>query len=293
MTWGGAWQVPRGIMVLGMLEKSNGHHLPVNPFMKWAGGKRWLFKRYRHLFPDKIGRLIDPFLGGGSAFFLLQPESALLGDLNPDLIEMYECVRDYPRELAKRLAAYQKQHSPEFYYRVRSARPRKKLEKAARLLYLNRTCWNGLFRVNLKGEFNVPVGTKTKIFEAPDEFVRASETLLRATLSASDFADIIRKAKKGDVVFADPPYFDTHKKHDRFLKYNKNLFSWDDQIRLCEEVLSARSRGATCFITNPNNRALVRMYRSSGVVRILKRHSVLAGAASARRKNQEILIELH
>jgi DNA adenine methylase len=260
--------------------------------MKWAGGKRWLFKRFRHLFPEKIGRLIDPFLGGGSSFFALQPSSAILGDMNSDLIELYECARDFPRELARRLLAYQQRHSTRFYYEVRAARPSLKIERAARLLYLNRTCWNGLFRVNLKGEFNVPIGTKTKIFISEDEFIRVASALSRAKLHSSDFSHIVRKAKTGDVVFADPPYFDTHKKHTRFLKYNQNVFSWEDQVRLFDELTAARKRGAICFVTNPNNRALVKMYREHGVVRVLRRHSVLAGDASARRKSQEILVEL-
>jgi DNA adenine methylase len=275
-----------------MLERSNGHQLPVDPFMKWAGGKRWLFKRHRHLFPEKISRLIDPFIGGGASFFLLQPGSALLGDVNSDLIEIYECVRNYPRELARHLAVYQKNHGPKLYYAVRAQRPKRKIERAARLLYLNRTCWNGLFRVNLKGEFNVPMGTKTKILSSIDELVEASRALACATFYSSDFSLLIRKAGRGDVVFADPPYFDTHKKHDRFLKYNQDIFSWDDQIRLSSELLAARKRGATCFVTNSNNRALIDIYRDHGVIRVLRRHSVLAADSWARKKNGEILVEL-
>jgi DNA adenine methylase len=275
-----------------MLERSNGHQLAVDPFMKWAGGKRWLFKRYRHLFPERITRLIDPFIGGGSSFFLLQPDAALLGDLNSDLIEIYECVRKYPRELARRLAVYQRNHGPEFYYTARARRPKRKIDRAARLLYLNRTCWNGLFRVNLRGEFNVPLGTKTKVLTSSDEFVEASRALSRAEFYSSDFSLLIAKATRGDLVFADPPYFDTHKKHDRFLKYNPNIFSWADQLRLCADLLAAKKRGATCFVTNSNNRALIKIYRDHGLIRTLRRHSVLAGESWARRKNDEILVEL-
>jgi len=275
-----------------MLERTNGHHLAVDPFMKWAGGKRWLFKRYRSLFPERIKRLVDPFIGGGSSFFLLQPDSALLGDLNRDLIEIYECVRAFPYELARRLAVYQKNHGPEFYYTVRAQRPRQKVARAARLLYLNRTCWNGLFRVNLKGEFNVPLGTKSKVLTSVDEFVEPSRALSRAEFYSTDFSLLIRKAGQGDVVFADPPYFDTYKKNNRFLKYNKSIFSWEDQLRLCADLLDAQSRGAKCFVTNSNNRGLIDIYRNHGLIRVLRRHSVLAGEAWARRKSGEILVEL-
>jgi DNA adenine methylase len=272
-----------------MVERSNGHPLAVDPFMKWAGGKRWLFKHYRYLFPDKITRLIDPFLGGGSSFFLLQPGSALLGDVNSDLIEIYECVRNKPRELARHLSVYQKKHDPELYYTVRAQRPKRKIERAARLLYLNRTCWNGLFRVNLKGDFNVPIGTKTKIFTSAEELIEASEALSRASLHSSDFSHLIRKARRGDVVFADPPYFDMHKKSDRFVRYNQNVFSWDDQLRLCAELLEARKRGAKCFVTNANNRALIRLYRDHGVVRVL--HTPLGsrgGQFSSKEERRDI-----
>jgi DNA adenine methylase len=276
-----------------MLERSNGHQLPVDPFMKWAGGKRWLFKRYRYLFPENVARLIDPFLGGGSSFFLLRPHCAILGDVNSDLIEVYECVRNHPRELARHLFVYQKKHSSETYYAVRAQRPKRKIERAARLLYLNRTCWNGLFRVNVKGEFNVPIGTKTKIFASLDELIDVSRALSRATLHSSDFSALIRKAKRGDVVFADPPYFDTHKKNDRFLRYNQNVFSWEDQLRLRADLLDARKRGAQCFVTNSNNKSLISIYRDHGLIRVLKRHSVLAADSSARKTNREILVELH
>ncbi len=150
------------------------------PFLKWAGGKRWLFRRHRQLFPAEPTRLIDPFLGGGSSFFFLKPQSAILADANIDLISTYEVVRDQPRELAELLKTYHNNHSPSAYYDIRSSRPTEKLPLAAWLLYLNCTCWNGLYRVNLKGEFNVPIGTKTKVFLSEDEFDAASVALKSA-----------------------------------------------------------------------------------------------------------------
>jgi DNA adenine methylase len=159
--------------------------LAAQPFLKWAGGKRWLFKRYRHLFPLQIDRLVDPFVGGGSSFFYLQPSSALLGDLNGDLINLYQAVRDDPRSLTKRLIRYHHAHCKKFYYSVRAEKPVDPVRKAAWSLYLNRTCWNGLFRVNLKGHFNVPIGTKTKVFTSLNELDAASLLLKRTT-----FADL-------------------------------------------------------------------------------------------------------
>jgi DNA adenine methylase len=166
------------------------------PFLKWAGGKRWLFRRCRDLFPNRVSRLIDPFLGGGSSFFLLQPQTAILSDLNQDLMELYIAVRDNPKQITRRLIRHQHAHSDRYYYKARAQKPTDPIERAAWLLYLNRTCWNGLFRVNLRGEFNVPIGTKTKIFESINELDIYSAQLRRAILLCADFEDAIDCAKK-------------------------------------------------------------------------------------------------
>jgi len=231
-------------------------------------------------------------LGGGSSVFLLRPQTAILGDLNSDLIDLYEVVRDHPRKIARMLKYYQRKHSEKFFYKTRESKPSSKLKKAAWLLYLIRTCWNGLFRVNLKGEFNVPIGSKTKVFVSDDEFIEPSRILKASRLFHSDFVAIIAKARKGDVVFADPPYFDIKKKQDRFLKYNENVFCWDDQLRLRDALLEARRRGARCYVTNANHKSLVDIYCHYGVIRVLNRQSVLAGPAWARRRSKEILVEV-
>lgn len=133
------------------------------PFLKWAGGKRWLFTF------DFLGslpsheRYIEPFLGGGAGFFALKPKNALLADLNPDLINAYSVVRDNPRELRIALEEHQSRHSDDHYYAVRASKPDDALGRGARFLYLNRACWNGLYRVNQLGNFNVPKGTKTSM----------------------------------------------------------------------------------------------------------------------------------
>jgi DNA adenine methylase Dam len=155
-----------------------------DPFLKWAGGKRWLFRRYRHLFPQDIKRLIDPFVGGGSSFFYLQPHTAILSDLNSDLMDLYSAVRTHPRTLTRRLVHYHHAHSERFFYKARGKKPSDPLKKSAWLLYLNRTCWNGLFRVNLRGEFNIPIGTKKKVFVSIAELDAAAESLKRTTLRA-------------------------------------------------------------------------------------------------------------
>jgi DNA adenine methylase len=261
------------------------------PFLKWAGGKRWLFRRYRHLFPKNIERLIDPFVGGGSSFFCLQPRTAILSDLNSDLIDLYSAVRTHPRVLTKRLVHYHHAHSESFFYKVRANKPHDPLKKSAWLLYLNRTCWNGLFRVNLRGEFNVPIGTKKKVFVKMAELDAAAESLKRTTLLTSNFESIIDCAKKGDLIFADPPYFEKASTV-RFLKYNSSIFSWQDQVRLKAALIRASQRGAICFVTNANHRSLVDLYSNSGKIHRLKRQSVVSGQVKGRRVDHEILVEL-
>lgn len=261
------------------------------PFLKWAGGKRWLFRRHRSLFPQAIGRLIDPFVGGGSSFFYLQPTHAILSDLNSDLVELYTVVRNDPRRLTRLLVRYHHAHSKDFFYQMRASRPTDPLRRAAWLLYLNRTCWNGLFRVNLRGEFNVPIGTKTKVFFGLAELDTAASNLRRATIIQSDFEGVIDCAGDGDLVFADPPYFESASA-GRFLKYNSNVFSWNDQVRLHASLLRAKSRGANCFVTNANHRSLVELYRGYGRIHKLERHSVLSGSNKGRRLDKEILVEI-
>lgn len=273
------------------IEQSEPITLSAQPFLKWAGGKRWLFKNYRHLFPNEIDRLVDPFIGGGSSFFYLQPKSAVLSDLNSDLMDLYCAVRDNPRSLTKRLVHYHYSHCKNFYYTVRAKKPADPLKKAAWSLYLNRTCWNGLFRVNLKGEFNVPIGTKTKVFSSLSEFDSASLLLKSTELVNSDFEAVIDSAQQGDLVFADPPYFEKNR-NIRFLKYNSNVFAWPDQLRLRDALVRAKRRGATCFVTNANHRSLVNLYDDCGVIHYLTRQSIVSGSNIGRKKDKEILVKI-
>lgn len=273
------------------IEQSEQLSPPIPPFLKWAGGKRWLFKSHRALFPIAINRLVDPFIGGGSSFFCLRPKSALLSDLNTDLIDLYSAVRNQPKTIARLLVRYHHAHCAKFYYTTRAAKPLDPIKRAAWLLYLNRTCWNGLFRVNLRGEFNVPIGTKTKVFSSISELESAARLLRKAELVNSDFEATIDRAMRGDIVFADPPYFEKNR-NIRFLKYNSNVFAWPDQIRLRDALVRAKHRGAFCFVTNANHKSLVNLYEDCGRIHYLTRHSVVSGSNTGRGKDKEILVEI-
>jgi DNA adenine methylase len=192
------------------------------PFLKWAGGKRWLTNS-RQL-PDfgLFDRYIEPFLGSASIFFYLEPKSALLSDANAELINCYNAIKHDPRLVRRYLGVHSGNHSDSYYYAVRSSSPRSEAARAAKFLYLNRSCWNGLYRVNKQGIFNVPRGTKDQIIFDDDDFGKISEKLQSAQIKCVDFEEAILEAGKGDLVFADPPYTVRHNVNG-FVKYNENI----------------------------------------------------------------------
>lgn len=263
----------------------------VAPFLKWAGGKRWLVDRHGKLFPDFCGRYIEPFLGGGSVFFHLRPKNAIISDLNSELILCYTQIRDDPKALQSLLAEHQASHCTEYYYQVRSQNLADATERAARFIYLNRTCWNGLYRVNAKGDFNVPIGTKSKILYHDSEFSDVSEALSGVDISARDFEETINEARNGDLVFVDPPYTVKHN-FNGFLKYNENIFSWNDQLRLRDSVQKAAERGASVIVTNAAHSSIYDLYRDIGEIHTLDRQSVLAGNRQKRGPVQEIVVRI-
>src|ERR1700682_1899449 len=165
------------------------------PFLKWAGGQRWLVNQHSRLFPYVYGRYVEPFLGSGAVFFYLQPRDAVLSDSNAELVNVYQVLRAHPEKLQRLLHRYHKQHSSTFYYRWRRRRPSDQLHQAARFLYLNRVCFNGLFRVNLQGEFNVPIGTKTEVSYPRGYLQSVSRILQRAQVVQADFEDIINQTE--------------------------------------------------------------------------------------------------
>lgn len=269
-----------------MKTDSNGKILP---FLKWAGGKRWLAARYDHIFPSSYNRYIEPFLGGGAVFFKLQPKNAILSDSNKELIETYIALKKDWKKVLLKLKEHQKNHSRDYYYKIRKSNPRSLFSKASRFIYLNRTCWNGLYRVNLNGTFNVPIGTKTKVLTPEDNFEEISCLLRGARLKHSDFEPIIDIAEDGDLVFADPPY--SAKNNDNgFIKYNDKLFSWEDQLRLKDSLLRAKKRGAKFLLTNSAHNSVYELFIMDFDVEYITRYSRIAGDPSKRMPCKELLI---
>jgi len=260
------------------------------PFLKWPGGKRWLVENYKHLLPTAIkGRYIEPFLGGGAVFFALQPKEALLSDLCDDLIAVYRGIRNQPSQVARFLESHAVSHNTEYYYRIRDEEPRLIAERAARILYLNRACFNGIYRVNRQGKFNVPIGTRQNILRN-DDFNKLSRVLGQSTIKLSDFEPIIEDARKGDFVFVDPPYTVKHNSNG-FIKYNEILFSWDDQRRLHDCLVKARSRGVSILMTNANHYSVRELYKKGFTQTVVSRFSSIAASSGDRDRYEELVIQ--
>jgi DNA adenine methylase len=262
-----------------------------DPILKWAGGKRWLTTSYPWLFPQSFDRYLEPFLGGASVFLWLSPARAVLSDVNERLIAMYMAVRDDWEAVWDALVGFAEQHSDENYYLVRGRIDSDRFREAARFLYLNRTCWNGLYRVNRKGQFNVPRGSKERVLFGKADIEAVSDMLDRSAMGCRDFQGTIDLAGAGDFVFVDPPYTVSHSANG-FLKYNESIFSWSDQIRLRDAVQGASRRGASVLVLNAHHDSLTDLYAGLGVQHTLTRHSVMSGRAEFRKPVQELAIQV-
>jgi DNA adenine methylase len=262
------------------------------PFLKWAGGKRLLLDQIVPLLPPlgAQARYFEPFLGGGALFFALKPRAAVLSDSNPHLIEAFRAVRDDVARVIECLRRLPK--SLDSYYRIRASHPRNRFTGAARFIYLNKTCFNGLYRENLAGEFNVPVGRhKPTLTICNAEQLRAASAALRtADLLAADFEAVTAEAKRGDLVYFDPPYTTAHTDNG-FIEYNAEVFSWADQTRLAELAARLARRGCHVVVSNAYHDSILSLYAPYPALRpvIIDRFNTMAGSAAKRFATQELL----
>jgi DNA adenine methylase len=259
----------------------------MRPFLRWAGGKRWLTQQ-RVIAPSNAVRLIEPFLGGGALFFSREWKGAVLSDLNLFLINAYNWMREDHAALFSLLNEHFDSHSSAYYYSVRARMSASSLQDAADFIYLNRACFNGLFRVNLSGRFNVPIGTK--VYELRDKacFEGWAARLRGADIRIADFAETIDACGEGDFIFADPPYTVNHNSNG-FIEYNEKIFSWDDQVRLHSCLLRASERGAQFALTNADHLTVRELYEGCPL-QTIERGSEMAGRTSARGRTTEVII---
>lgn len=265
----------------------------VLPFLKWPGGKRWFATNHRSMLPSRFNTYLEPFLGSGSVFFALRPKTAILSDANEELINVYHAVRHWPAAVLKRLQQHASSHSDNYYYEIRADIPTRVIDRAARTIYLNRTCFNGIYRVNLDGIFNVPRGTKDSVILETDDFAEVARVLRAAEILVSDFEAIIDRARRGDLVFADPPYTVRHNTNG-FIKYNEKLFSWNDQERLAAALARARNRGAHIIATNANHESVRDLYEDYGFNHCsVSRFSSISATGDRRKQYEELVISSH
>lgn len=224
---------------------------PIKPFLRWAGSKRKVLTRLRDYWdPARHLRYIEPFAGSACLFFELQPKRAILGDSNRDLIKLYRAVKKNPEPLFDMLASIPR--NAETYYKWRAKRIDKDdaSMRAVRFLYLNRNCFNGIYRTNADGQFNVPFGGKNgkPVGELlKDDFMRAAERLKHARLVEGDFAKTLESVRKGDFVYLDPPFAVSSRRV--FTQYGKKLFDKRDVGRLATELRRIHSIGAEFLVS--------------------------------------------
>jgi len=261
---------------------------PARPFLKWTGGKQWLSfvigdalegHRHRHY--------IEPFLGGGAMFFALQPETAYLSDRNGDLIAAYRAVRDTVDDVIDGLSKLRNNKST--FHKMRAWQPDRLVDRAVRFVYLNKTAFNGMYRVNKDGVFNVPYGLYPAATICQEDRLRSASTALAAvTLRTAPFQAALKLAKRGDLVYLDPPYVTTHN-NNGFVKYNALLFSWDDQKRLAAIAETLRRRGVVVIVSNAAHGSVLDLYPNFYVLE-LNRTSLIGGGRELRGQITEALL---
>lgn len=234
-----------------------------SPFLKWAGGKQALADQILPLVPSSLQRWIEPFVGGGSLFFRLAPKAAILNDRNAWLMETYQAVRQDWREVARKLDRFI--NTEEEYLRIRAIDPKTldPLTSAAHFIYLNKTCFRGLYRVNQKGHFNVPYGRYVRRSYDPLILEASARALADAELLSKDFAEVLDSATPADFVYLDPPYYPTSPTSD-FDRYTPWKFGDQDHVRLASACRTLCKRGVPFLLSNsdvPRVRGLYEGFR--------------------------------
>lgn len=271
------------------------------PFVKWAGGKRQLIPEIAKHLPKKLGTYFEPFLGGGALLFHLLSENKNLkgyaSDLNSDLILSYVTIRDNLEGLLKSLEKHSDNYfsnSKSYYYSVRESEPKSQIEKVSRLLFLNRTCFNGLYRVNSKGKFNVPLGRYSHPNIVQEENLRTVNQFLnqnKIMIKCQDFSSTVEKAQKGDFVYFDPPYQPVSKTAN-FTSYTNGNFGINDLTRLANVSNELTKKGVNVLLSNSYSKQ-VRDLFSSKQWKIIKieANRAINSDSNKRTGHSELLIK--
>ena len=274
-------------------------NLDVHPFVKWAGGKTQLLEVIESHLPETFNRYFEPFVGGGALLFKLQPKAFSINDSNEELICVYKCLENNElfELLKKELLKHEENHSEEYYYQVREM---DKLEgfsnlpiyvRAGRMIYLNKACFNGLYRVNSKGYFNVPSGKKKavncfdkKTFDNLNLFFKNRKPVI----TSIDFEEAVKDAKKGDFIYFDPPY-DTWEEKNSFTSYDKNAFGKEEQVRLAKVFKELSDKGVYVMLSNHNTKFINELYKGFHIT-VVPAKRMINSKADGRGEVEEVII---
>ena len=261
-----------------------------NPsFIRWAGGKSWLVPYVQELIDGlEFNNYHEPFMGSASVFFSINvPQKCFLSDLNHELVVAFCAVRDNPQRVINYLKDYRTDE--ESYYLIRESIPRGKYQRAARFIYLNTYSFNGLYRVNRQGKFNVPYGKRGNCIINYERLLDASKRLKNVVIKCQDFDESKSLIRQGDLVFLDPPYTVPKESNSMFIEYNSKLFSLEDQYRLAKLVDHIISQRAYFILTNAANEKIIEIFQGKGRTITRERSSVIGGKNAYRGKVEEYI----
>ena len=270
------------------------------PFVKWVGGKRQLINQFKsmNLYPSRNfnplkSRYFEPFVGGGAIFFDLLPQKAILSDLNRELVITYNVIKDNPEELIKSLKKYK--HNKDYFLKIRKRDPEtlSDVERSSRFIYLNKTCFNGMYRVNLAGRFNVPFGDqKNPLICDQDNILKVSSVLKNTKIIEQDYKKVLKDAKKGDFIYFDPPYYPVNRTSN-FTSYTANGFFEKEQEELRDVYVKLHKRGCFVMLSNSNTSFINKLYSNLGSnIKLYKVNAkrMINSDASKRGKIKEVLV---
>ena len=273
--------------------------LKAKPFVKWAGGKRQIIDKLLKLVPVEYNTYYEPFIGGGALLFELSPKEAVINDSNKELMNVYKTIssdKGY-EETLKLLNTYEKKHDEEYYYKIRNLDKDKEkfaklndYERAARTIYLNKACFNGLYRVNSKGEFNVPFNKKLKINTYDGQNMTLAYVYFQTnkiTMLSTDFEEAVKDAKKGDFIYFDPPY--DSENDDTFNSYTEEGFGKEEQRRLARVYKELSDRGCYVMLSNHNTTLINELYNEFNIHVISAKRNINS-KGEKRGKVEEVII---
>jgi len=268
------------------------------PFVKWAGGKRQIIDKLKKYIPDDYNTYYEPFVGGGALLFELSPKKAVINDYNEELMNVFNCIKDEEKfkKMCNELNRHEANHSEEYYYEIRNKdREKSKFKKmvdykrAARTIYLNKACFNGLYRVNSKNEFNVPFGKKTTVNTYDGQNLGIVHSYLNFNdiiITSIDFEESVKNAQKGDFIYFDPPY---DSETSTFNSYTENGFGKEEQIRLAKVYKELASRGCYVMLSNHNTTLVKELYKDFNIHVIEAKRNINSNGKK-RGKVEEVII---